>query len=253
MTDEFPPKDATRAKPPLPVKPVSSQVSSQVVLGLLVILAGVLFLLDNLHILDLHRAFSFWPMVFIVVGTVKLCDTQTRGGQILGGVLIAVGGLMILDRLDIIDFNVRTLWPLAFIGFGVYTLYKATTGRRLLQEGRARDEKDVGGDGVLNVIAILGGIERRVFTPDFRGGEITAVMGGCDLDLRNSSIQGEAVVTVFAFWGGVSMKVPTDWTVILNGTPIMGGFEEKTAPPPDNSKRLIVRGYAIMGGVEVRN
>jgi hypothetical protein len=33
----------------------------------------------------------------------------------------------------------------------------------------------------------------------------------------------------------------------------MGGFTEKTARPPDNSKRLIVTGYAIMGGVEVRN
>jgi hypothetical protein len=33
----------------------------------------------------------------------------------------------------------------------------------------------------------------------------------------------------------------------------MGGFEEKTVAPPDNSKRLVVRGYAIMGGVEVRN
>jgi predicted membrane protein len=92
-----------------------------------------------------------------------------------------------------------------------------------------------------------------VFTPNFRGGEITAVMGGCALDLRNSSIQDEAVVTVFAFWGGVTLKVPPDWTVVLNGTPIMGGFEEKTIAPPDNSKRLIIRGYAIMGGVEVRN
>lgn len=249
MNQEFQTKDPLPSKPAVPVK----SMSSQVVLGLLVILAGVLFLLDNLHILDLHRAVSFWPMVFIIVGTVKLCDTQTRAGQVVGGIFIAVGGLMILDRLDIIDFNVRTLWPLFFIGFGIYTLYKARTGRRLIQIDGVKDEKDLGGTGVLDVTAILGGIERRVFTPDFRGGEVTAVMGGCALDLRNSSIQGEAVVTVFAFWGGVTMKVPPDWTVILNGTPIMGGFEEKTIAPPDSSKRLIVRGYAIMGGVEVRN
>ena len=41
--------------------------------------------------------------------------------------------------------------------------------------------------------------------------------------------------------------------MILNGTPLMGGFSEKTAKPPDDSKRLVIRGYAIMGGVEVRN
>ena len=37
------------------------------------------------------------------------------------------------------------------------------------------------------------------------------------------------------------------------GTPILGGFEEKTIAPPDASKRLIIRGYAIMGGLEARN
>ncbi|MGH8853964.1 MAG: LiaI-LiaF-like domain-containing protein, partial [Telluria sp.] len=67
---------------------LSKGVNSQVVLGLLVILMGLLFLLDNLGILDLHRALSFWPMAFIIIGTVKLCDTQTRGGQVLGGVFI---------------------------------------------------------------------------------------------------------------------------------------------------------------------
>jgi predicted membrane protein len=78
-------------------------------------------------------------------------------------------------------------------------------------------------------------------------------MGGCSLDMRTASIQGEAVINVFAFWGGVTIKCPPDWTVVLQGTPIMGGFEEKTATPPDGSKRLVIRGYAVMGGVEVRN
>jgi predicted membrane protein len=73
------------------------------------------------------------------------------------------------------------------------------------------------------------------------------------LDLRGSSIQAEAVLNVFTLMGGITLKVPPDWTVALNGTPIMGGFDEKTTPAPNSSKRLIIRGYAIMGGVEVRN
>ena len=231
----------------------SKGAKSQMVLGVLVILMGLLFLLDNLHILDVHRAISFWPMVFIIAGAVKLYDTRTRGGQMLGAVLLGVGVLMILDRMDVIDFNVRTMWPLFFIGFGIYTIYRARIGKRLIQIDGVKGEQDLNGEGLVDITAVLGGFERRVFTPDFRGGEITAIMGGCALDLRNSSIQAEAVINVFAFWGGVTLKVPPDWTVILNGTPIMGGFEEKTARPPDTSKRLIVQGYAIMGGVEIRN
>jgi predicted membrane protein len=230
----------------------SKGVTSQMVLGLLVIFFGLLFLLDNLNILDLHRAVSFWPMVFIIAGTVKLCDTQTRGGQLMGAGLAGLGVLMILDRMDIIDFNIRTLWPLFLIGAGGLVLYKAFEARRA---GPAVSlDKDGGpGSDVVDIAAILGGFERRVSTQNFRGGEITAVMGGCSLDMRTASIQGEAVINVFAFWGGVTIKCPPDWTVVLQGTPIMGGFEEKTATPPDGSKRLVIRGYAVMGGVEVRN
>ena len=112
---------------------------------------------------------------------------------------------------------------------------------------------DTGSGETVDITAILGGYERRVATQDFRGGEITAVMGGCELDMRSASIRGEAVINVFAFWGGVTIKCPPDWTVILLGTPILGGFEEKTIAPPDGSKRLVIRGYAIMGGVEIRN
>jgi hypothetical protein len=71
--------------------------------------------------------------------------------------------------------------------------------------------------------------------------------------MRGSSIEGEAVLNVFTVCGGITIKCPPDWTVVLHGTPILGGFDEKTATPPDTSKRLIVKGYAILGGLEVRN
>ena len=66
-------------------------------------------------------------------------------------------------------------------------------------------------------------------------------------------MNGVAVLNVFALMGGISIKVPTDWTVELEGTPILGGFEEKTMQPKDANKRLVVRGTAVMGGVDIRN
>jgi hypothetical protein len=92
-----------------------------------------------------------------------------------------------------------------------------------------------------------------VASQSFRGGDVTAILGGCALDMRSASIEGEAVLNVFAFMGGVTIKCPPDWTVVLHGSPILGGFEEKTAHPAAATKRLVVTGYAIFGGVEVRN
>jgi predicted membrane protein len=225
-------------------------MSRQVVLGVLVIAMGMLFLLDNLAIWDLRRAIQFWPMVFIVVGVVKLFDTSCADGYFFGAVLILVGVLMTLNRLGYIYFSWRTVWPVLLIALGGSVLYKAINGRRLVG---SEPMKIAASNDVVDATAILGGFERRITSPDFKGGEVTAIMGGCALDMRGSSITTEAVLNVFVVFGGITIKCPPDWTVVLHGTPIMGGFDEKTAPPPDNSKRLIVRGYAIMGGVEVRN
>lgn len=233
-------------------------MTSQVLMGLLVIAVGLLFLLDNLDVIEIHHALSFWPLVFIFAGVAKLLDTSTPNGYLVGLAGIGIGTVMILNRLGIIDVSWRMAWPLVLILGGAMVVYRAMSGQRVGVHGVVDDKLADGTPGndtqMLDVTAILGGFERRVHSQDFRGGEVTAVMGGCTLDMRGASIaSGEAVINVFAFWGGVTIKCPPDWTVVLQGTPIMGGFDEKTAAPPDNSKRLVIRGYAIMGGVEVRN
>jgi hypothetical protein len=160
-------------------------------------------------------------------------------------------------------------------------VYRSVTGRRLLDRTRMRDHfsmpdrgtepgQGVGpktepgapvslakgmpdDDSIIDATAILAGYKRRISSSDFRGGEVTAIMGGCELDLRQTGLRGDAVLNVFAMWGGITIRVPADWTVVLQGTPLLGGFEEKTAVPPDASKRLFVRGYVVMGGLEVSN
>jgi hypothetical protein len=227
-----------------------NRASSQVILGLLVIGMGVLFLLDNLDILDFRHAIGFWPLAFIIAGLVAMFGEGPRSGNYIGAVLIAVGVLMILGRLGFLYISWGMLWPLVLIALGGLILFR-TVGPDRVERPDMKDGTSA--DNVVDIAAILGGFERRLSSPDFRGGEITAVMGGCALDLRESSIVKEAVINVFAIWGGINIKVPPDWTVVLNGTPIMGGFSEKTVAAPDQGKRLVITGYAIMGGVEVRN
>ena len=228
----------------------SNRASSQVVLGLLVVVMGVLFLLDNLDILNFRHAIGFWPLAFIVAGCVALFGNGSRSSNYMGGVLVAIGVLMIAGRMGFFYISWGTLWPLVMIALGGLVLYRSLGPGRVAREGVVAGASP---DNVVDIVAVLGGFERRVSTQDFRGGEITAVMGGCALDLREASIVKEAVINVFTIWGGINIKVPPDWTVVLNGTPLMGGFSEKTVTPPDASKRLVITGYAIMGGVEVRN
>ena len=100
----------------------------------------------------------------------------------------------------------------------------------------------------------MGGITRRLSTQNFKGGTAVAIMGGTKIDLRTASIaQGEAAIDVLAFWGGIEIRVPDDWIVVSQVFPFMGGFDDKTGTHlPGARKRLIVRGLAFMGGVEVK-
>jgi predicted membrane protein len=230
------------------------RASGQVVIGLMVVAFGVLFLLDNLNIIYLRHVIFFWPLAFVAAGLVALCSDGPRSGRITGIVLIAIGVAMTLNRLGYYFISWRTFWPLVMIALGGLILYRTVGGRRMVHVHTGPYTKDdANADNLIDITAILGGFERRVSTPDFRGGEVTAIMGGCALDLREAGLTTEAVINVSAIWGGITIKVPPDWTVVLHGTPVMGGFTEKTARPPDNRKRLVVTGYAIMGGVEVRN
>jgi len=232
------------------------RASNQVILGLLVMGMGVLFLLDNLDILDFRHAIGFWPLAFIAAGVIVLAGDGPRSGSYIGAVLIGGGVLMILGRMGVLYISWAMVWPLLLIALGGLILFRTLGPGRTPRPLRAAGLDGVDGaapDNVVDVVAILGGVERRINTPDFLGGEITAVLGGCALDLRESAIVKEAVLNVFTIWGGINIKVPPDWTVVWNGTALMGGFSEKTASARDGGKRLVIRGYAIMGGVEVRN
>ncbi len=226
--------------------------ATQMVIGLFVIGIGMLFLLDNLGWLDLDLRVHILPTILIAAGVLKVLQTRTQSGMVIGGVLILMGCLVLLKSLGWVDIGWRVLWPVLMIAAGVAVIFKSRGSPGVLEHSFGPLEK-TSDDSVINCTALLGGYKRRVTSADFRGGEITAIMGGCDLDLRQSSISSDAVLNVFAFCGGITIKVPVDWTVVLEGTPIMGGFEEKTVPPVANNKRLVLRGYVLMGGLEVRN
>ncbi len=83
-----------------------------------------------------------------------------------------------------------------------------------------------------------------------------AVMGGCDMDLRRAEIEGpEVEITAVAFWGGINIIVPEGFDVELQGFSFMGGrdLSLRDVPIVRGSPRIVVRGFAVMGGIEVKS
>ena len=103
--------------------------------------------------------------------------------------------------------------------------------------------------------AFMSGCEMRPVSRPFRGADLTAVMGGVKLDLTDARMEGEvAVIDVFAFWGGVEVHVPPDWSVTSKVTTLLGGFIDKRRPTSViPTKTLVLRGTVVMSGIEVKN
>jgi hypothetical protein len=126
---------------------------------------------------------------------------------------------------------------------------KAFLGERALQEGA-----EGATNSLIDAFVVMGGVKKASSSPDFKGGSAFAVMGGCEIDLRQASIAtGAAVLDIFAMMGGIEIRVPETWTVEIQGNALLGAIEDKSRRPADESKRLIITGFAIMGGVEVKN
>ncbi|QBQ39626.1 hypothetical protein E1742_25825 [Pseudoduganella plicata] len=231
-------------------------MGAQVVVGIAVIAIGVLFLFDNLGWLHLDMGTQFWPIVLIAAGVLKITQSRSRHGNTVGGLLLLFGAIMLLKGLGLLSIGWNVLAPLLMIGAGVALVLRSAS-----RESR-RDKAGVppadahamhAGQDTVNLTTVLGAYRRRVTARFFAGGDITVIMAGCDLDLRQTSIDGIAILNVFALMGGINIKVPLDWAVEMEGLPLVAGFQDFTVHPKDGGKRLVVRGSVVMGGLEVRN
>ena len=224
------------------------RITPQLVFGLLLATIGVMFTLDNLHILRARQFLQFWPLAFVVVGLAQIAQARTLAGTVGGGIWIFVGAVMLGSRLGLWDTNVWDFWPLILVLVGgriVWQPYSGDPGG-----GRVVDR-----GGITSGLAVMGGCDRKIVSSEFRGAELTAFMGGGKLDLREAAIaDGQAVVKVLAVMGGFELLVPDTWNVIIEATPFLGGIDVKARTSLNPSApRLIVRGFVMMGGLDIKN
>jgi hypothetical protein len=221
-------------------------VTGQLITGLVLAGLGVLFTLDNLEIVRAREVLRYWPVALLLVGISQILQAQSSAGMIGGSIWILIGGVLLGERLNLIA-NAFRFWPLFLIGVGAYVIFQSFN-RRAVPPGDRSDR--------VSAVAVLGGVDRRALSTTFQGGDVTAFMGGGKLDLRDATMPPgtEALVDVTTMMGGFEIRVPETWNVVVEIVPFMGGYEDKTGHPTDPSApRLRIRGFVMMGGVEIRN
>lgn len=222
------------------------RITPRLIVGIGIFALGILWTLDNLNVLESDRLTDWWPLIIVAAGVTRLFEPTAS--RISSGIIILIGTMLLGDSLDVIEFDLGDLIPLAIAAVGAKLVWDAINRR----DGSARLASTAGD---ITAVAVMAGVTRHVASESFRRADATAVMGGVEIDLREAKIaEGEqAVIDVFALWGGVEIKVPSDWKVDGRVFPLLGGFDDKSANKSANGPTLVIRGTAIMGGIDVKN
>jgi predicted membrane protein len=226
--------------------------------GTIILLVGIVFLLQNLGIFYVYRLWELWPVILIAMGIGRLVDARDWHRKAWGATVAAIGVVFLAINLGYLPPRIwNLLWPAALIFWGIVLLVRGFgkdtpwTARSFVHDVSSSSED------TLHALAIFGGINRRVQSPNFQGGEAVAIFGGIELDLRGAATtRDEIEIEANAVFGGIEMIVPDTWDVTVRGAGVLGGYEDKThrIPNPEGVKRprLIIRGGAVFGGVTVK-
>lgn len=218
---------------------MSSSTNKRAITGLILVLIGSLFLLDNLgYGIDVPRWVFTWPMIFIGIAIINIFTGNFRVALIF----LTIGAFFYLQYFDLVDM--RTYWPVFLIIVGLSFLLRNRERRRMTESD----------ENYFDEVSIFGGSEKKFISDNLRGGKVTSIFGGSEIDLRGSKAQEGAVIELFTLFGGTDLFVPSDWKINLDTVTIFGGVSDtRSNIDPNPICNVKIKGFTMFGGGDIKN
>ena len=226
------------------------------VTGVFLLIIGGILLVAKMGFPVPQWLFS-WEMMLIVIGLFIGIKHRFKNQGWL--IIVFIGAaFLIADAYPM--WNLRNyIWPVALIIMGLLFILRPNRKPSIQyseEEYSQFSPSEIASlDNKIDITAIFSGVKRRVLSKSFLGGDITAFMGGAEIDLTQADIQSTTTMDITAVFGGIKLIVPPDWDVQSHATALFGGVEDKryAHPAAQNGKVLVLDGVAVFGGIEIRS
>ena len=241
---------------------------SKLILGVLLILAGIFFVGLNVGLIpyNINKIIFSWPMLLIVLGLIGLFKNHVFSGLVLSltGVFFLIPRLALImpDTFYWVSENfTSTYWPVLLILLGIfliiYWIVKPSKGYEFYHQWEKKKKFECKKKGAFSGNTVFGNGEHIILDEEFKGGEVNAVFGGITLDLRKTKLpEGETILEINSVFGGIVVLVPQGWNIDVHVDSVLGGFnDERTENDAvyDKTRKLIIKGACVFGGAELKN
>ncbi len=241
--------------------------NERLLIGLLIIGAGVLILLRNLDFPFPDFLFT-WPVILILIGVVA--GIKDRFQKNNWWILIALGVFFLSRNFLFPDFNLKTFfWPAILIAVGLsfvlgWNKMSCRKDKNSSDSNFTREDTttvtgasvdDSNGEDVIDAAAVFGAVKKNIYAKNFKGGEVVTVFGGSEINLMQADFTGTIKIEVVNIFGGTTLIIPPHWQIRSEAVAIFGAIEDKRPHPAGVStdKIVILDGFVMMGGIDIKS
>jgi predicted membrane protein len=206
-----------------------------------------------------------WQMLLVGIGLLIGFKKGFRDGGWF--IPIIIGGAFLVNDYFLHGELRRHIWPLVLIVIGMFFIFRPRRKRRhgwhekksagvQAETITPLSKEDYSKDDFIDSTCIFSGAKKVVLSKNFKGGDITNIFGGCELDLTQADMTEPAVMDITAVFGGATLIIPSNWAIKSDAVTIFGGISDKRKfpkAPEAAAKTLKLDGTIIFGGVEIRS
>ncbi len=231
------------------------QSKSHIWIGGFLLVVGVVYLLRRIGIVMPDFLFS-WQMFLIALGVFIGIKKNFEGPGWM--ILILIGSIFLVNEFFVFGELRRFILPIVLIGSGLFFIFRPKGYSKKyihFDEGSTTPLAGISGQDYIDTTSIFGGTKRKIFSKNFRGGDMTNIFGGSEIDLTQADINGTAVLDITAIFGGATLLVPSHWNVISEAVAILGEVKDKRMiqNAPESNKTLVLKGTVMFGGIDIKS